>query len=99
MIRVALPFHLRSLANVEREVVLQMEDSSPTFATVLDQLEAQYPMLQGTIRDHITRQRRPFIRYFACGQDFSHHPPETPLPECVRNGSEPLRIVGAMSGG
>lgn len=98
MIRVALPFHLRSLANVEREVNLQL-GGTPTIAAVLDELEAQYPMLQGTIRDHVTRQRRPFIRYFACGQDFSHEPPETLLPECVRNGNEPLRIVGAMSGG
>ncbi len=98
MIRVRLPFHLRSLANVEREVELDVA-GEPTFAAVLDELESLYPMLQGTIREHVSKERRPFIRFFACGQDFSHHPPETPLPDCVRDGREPLRIVGAMSGG
>lgn len=98
MIRVSLPFHLRNLANVEREVVLEVAGQA-TIATTLDALEAQYPMLQGTIRDHVSKERRPFIRFFACGQDFSHHPVETPLPDCVREGKEPLRIVGAMSGG
>lgn len=70
-----------------------------TFAATLDQLERDYPMLQGTIRDHVSKERRPFIRFFACGQDFSHDSPETLLPECVLDGREPLRIVGAMSGG
>ncbi|OJX39653.1 MAG: hypothetical protein BGO78_05185 [Chloroflexi bacterium 44-23] len=98
MIRVSLPFHLRSLANVEREVKLEVA-GEPTFAAVLEELESQYPMLQGTIRDHVSKERRPFIRFFACGQDFSHQPTDTPLPDCVRDGREPLRIVGAMSGG
>ena len=98
MIRVSLPFHLRSMANVEREVELDVA-GEPTFAAVLDELEREYPMLQGTIREHVSKERRPFIRFFACGQDFSHHPPETVLPDCILDGREPLRIVGAMSGG
>ena len=98
MIRVVLPHHLRTLANVGREVELRVEGPT-TLGLVLDTLEAQYPMLRGTIRDHVTQQRRPFIRFFACGQDWSHQPPEAPLPEAVVMGTEPFRIVGAMAGG
>lgn len=98
MIRVVLPHHLRTLASVGREVELQVEGPM-TLGLVLDALEAQYPMLRGTIRDHFTQQRRQFIRFFACGQDLSHEPPDVPLPEAVTTGAEPLRIVGAMAGG
>jgi len=97
MIRVVLPHHLRTLAHVGKEVELQVE--GPTLGSILDTLEAQYPMLRGTIRDHITQQRRPFIRFFACGQDLSHQPPDAPLPNAVAMGAEPFRIVGAMAGG
>jgi molybdopterin converting factor small subunit len=98
MIRVVLPTNLRKLANVEREVEITVE-GIPTYASVLDALEARYPMLRGTIRDHATKERRPFIRFFALGEDFSHEPQDAPLPEAVANGEEPLRIVGAMAGG
>ena len=98
MIRVALPTHLRTLARVGREVELQVEGPT-TLGTVLDALEAQYPMLRGTIRDHVTQQRRPFIRFFACGQDLSHQPSDAPLPDAVVTGAEPLRVVGAIAGG
>ncbi len=98
MIRVVLPYHLRGLANVKSEVAIQVE-GSPTISTVLDALETQYPMLRGTIRDHTTKQRRPFLRYFACGMDLSLEPPDAPLPDAVATGSEPLRVVGAMAGG
>jgi molybdopterin synthase sulfur carrier subunit len=98
MIRVVLPTHLRRLANVNREIELQVEGPS-TIASVLDALEAQYPMLRGTIRDHGTKQRRPFIRFFACGEDLSHEPPDAPLPNEVATGSEPLRVIGALAGG
>ncbi len=98
MIRVVLPHHLRTLASVGREVELQV-DGPKTLGLVLDALEARYPMLRGTIRDHGTQQRRPFIRFFACGQDLSHLSPDTPLPEAVATGTEPFRIVGAMAGG
>ena len=98
MIRVLLPTNLYRLANTEREVALQVEDE-PTLAAVLDALEARYPMLRGTIRDHVTKERRPFIRFFACGEDLSHEPPERELPEEVASGAEPLRIVGALAGG
>jgi hypothetical protein len=98
MIRVVLPTHLRTLARVGREVELHVE-SPPTPGAVLDALEAQYPMLRGTIRDQATRQRRPFIRFFACGRDLSHEPPDAPLPEAVATGAEPFRVVGAMAGG
>ena len=97
MIRVVLPHHLRTLASVGREVELQVEGPM-TLGLVLDALEAQYPMLRGTIRDHVTQQRRPFIRFFACGQDLSHEPPDAPLPEAVTTGAERLRVVGAMAG-
>ena len=98
MIRVVLPTHLRKLANVNREVEIEVE-SPATLGSVLDALEAQYPMLGGTIRDHVTKERRAFIRFFACGQDLSHEPPDAPLPEAVTTGAEPLRVVGAMAGG
>ena len=98
MIRVVLPHHLRTLAQVGKEVELQI-DGPMTIGSVLDSLEAQYPMLGGTIRDHVTRQRRPFIRFFACGQDWSLEPFNTPLPKAVVTGAEPFRIVGAMAGG
>ena len=98
MIRVVLPHHLRTLARVGREVELQVEGPT-TLGLVLDTLEAQYPMLGGTIRDHIIKERRAFIRFFACGQDWSHEPPDAALPEAVTTGLEPLRVVGAMAGG
>jgi molybdopterin synthase sulfur carrier subunit len=98
MIRVRIPTHLRRLANANREVELQVEGPM-TLGSVLDALEAQYPMLRGTIRDHVTRQRRPFIRFFACGEDLSHEPPDAPLPDAIVTGAEPLLIIGAMAGG
>jgi hypothetical protein len=98
MIRVTLPHHLRTLAHVGREVELQIEGPI-TIGAILDAVEVQYPMLRGTIRDHVTQQRRPFIRFFACGQDWSHQPPDTPLPDTVVTGTEPFRIVGAIAGG
>lgn len=98
MIRVELPHHLQTLAQVAREVELQV-DGPVTQRSVLDALEAAYPMLRGTIRDHVTKQRRPFLRLFACGQDLSHEPPDAPLPERVARGDEPLSVVGAMAGG
>ena len=98
MIRVVLPVHLRTLARVSREVTLSV-DGIVTLGIVLDELETQYPVLNGTIRDRSTLQRRPFIRYFACGQDFSLEAVEVVLPEAVALGLEPLRIVGAMAGG
>lgn len=98
MIRVVLPAHLKTLARVDGEVELDVEGEI-TLASVLDALEVRYPVLQGTIRDHVTRQRRPFVRFFACQQDLSHEPLETLLPDKVVEGSEPLLIVGAMAGG
>jgi hypothetical protein len=98
MIRVALPHHLRVLARVGGEVSLPAE-APLTLGAVLDALEAAYPMLQGTIRDHGTLQRRPFIRFFACGDDLSQLAWDFPLPEAIQTGREPLRIVGAMAGG
>ena len=98
MIRVVLPHHLRTLANVGKEVELQVEGPT-TLGAILDALEAQYPVLRGTIRDPITQQRRPFIRFFACGQDLSHESLEAPLPDAIVMGMEPFRIVGAMAGG
>jgi hypothetical protein len=98
MIRVVLPFHLRTLARVDGEV--QLEVASPvTVRAVLDALEARYPVLRGTIRDHGTLQRRPFIRFFACEQDLSLDPPETQLPDAIVAGKEPFLVVGAMAGG
>jgi molybdopterin synthase sulfur carrier subunit len=98
MIRVVLPAHLQSLAQVNDEVVLQV-NGHVTLRSVLDALEASYPMLRGTIRDHVTEQRRPFVRFFACEQDLSHEPPDAPLFDAVATGAEPLRVVGAMAGG
>jgi len=98
MIRVVLPTHLWRLANANREIEIQVE-GPPTLSSVLDALETRYPMLRGTMRDHVTKERRPFIRFFACGEDFSHEPPEALLPDAVATGAEPLRVVGAMAGG
>jgi molybdopterin synthase sulfur carrier subunit len=98
MIRVALPTNLRRLANINREIEIEVE-GPVTLGAVMDALETRYPMLRGTMRDHITKERRPFIRFFACGEDLSHEPLDAPLPEAVATGSEPLRIVGAMAGG
>ena len=99
MIRVVLPYHLRNLARISDGEV-QLDVSPPvTLASALEAIEAQYPMLRGTIRDHGTLRRRPFIRFFACREDWSHEPPDTPLPEAVANGTEPLMIIGAIAGG
>jgi molybdopterin converting factor small subunit len=98
MIRVILPAHLRTLARVQGEVALEIEGQA-TQRAVLDAIEARYPMLRGAIRDHVTQQRRPFVRFFACEQDLSHEPPDTPLPGAVVNGSEPFLVVGAIAGG
>ena len=98
MIRVVLPYHLRTLARVDGEV--QIEAGSPvTLRSLLDALEARYPVLRGTIRDHDTFKRRPFVRFFACKEDLSLEPPDTPLPDAVVRGAEPFLIVGAMAGG
>jgi molybdopterin synthase sulfur carrier subunit len=98
MIRVVLPPHLRTLARVEYEVELDVE-SLVTQRAILDALEARYPVLRGTIRDHATLQRRPFLRFFACEQDLSHELPDAPLPDAVAKGAEPFLVVGAMAGG
>jgi hypothetical protein len=98
MIRVVLPAHLRTLARVDGEVRVQVQ-GPVTLRAVLDALEVQYPMLRGTIRDHVTQQRRAFVRFFACEQDLSHDPPDTPLPGAVASGEEPFLVVGAMAGG
>jgi len=98
MIRVELPAHLRTLARVHGEVSVDV-DGTPTLGSVLDALEAQYPVLCGTIRDHITHQRRPFVRFFACEEDLSHDPPDTRLPARVAEGAEPFLVVGALAGG
>jgi len=98
MIRVVLPYHLRTLARVDGEVQLEVQ-SPPTLCAVLDALEARYPALQGTIRDHGTLKRRPFVRFFACKEDMSLEPPDTKLPDAVVSGTEPFLIVGAMAGG
>jgi hypothetical protein len=98
MIRVVLPAHLRTLARVSGEVTLDI-GSQGTQRAVLDALEARYPMLRGTIRDHVTQRRRPFIRFFACEQDLTHESADVPLPEAVLSGLEPFLIVGAMAGG
>jgi molybdopterin synthase sulfur carrier subunit len=100
MIRVLLPAHLRMLARVKGEVELEVEvEGQVTQRLVLDALEARYPMLRGTIRDHATQQRRPFVRFFACEEDLSHEPPDAPLPDAVAAGAEPYIIVGAIAGG
>ncbi len=98
MIRVGLPAHLRTLARTGREVKLEVA-GQVTQRSVLDALEVSYPMLQGLIRDHVTKERRPFLRLFACEQDLSHEPPDTPLPDEVASGKEPFIIIGAIAGG
>jgi molybdopterin converting factor small subunit len=98
MIRVVLPAHLRILAKAGAEVQLEVE-APATLSAVLDALEARYPMLAGTIRDHTTKQRRPFLRFFACAEDISHEPAGSPLPAAVVSGAEPLLIIGAIAGG
>jgi hypothetical protein len=98
MIRVVLPPHLRGLARIQGEVQLEI-DGPVTQRSVIDALEARYPMLRGTIRDHVTQQRRPFLRFFACEEDLSLEPPDAPLPEAVASGAEPLLVVGAIAGG
>jgi sulfur-carrier protein len=98
MIRVVLPAHLRTLAGVDGDVELEVE-GRVTLRSALDALEGRYPMLCGTIRDHVTHERRPFLRFFACEQDLSHEPPDAPLPDAVASGKEPLFIIGAIAGG
>ncbi|HKT12025.1 MAG TPA: MoaD/ThiS family protein [Terriglobia bacterium] len=98
MIRVVLPFHLRTLAKVDDEVTLDIQ-GEVTARSVLDALEAKHPVLRGTIRDHDTGKRRPFIRFFACEEDLSHEPPDAPLPAEVANGKEPFCVIGAIAGG
>jgi len=102
MIRIVIPFHLRNLARVDGEVTLEIDgsDDAPlTQRAILDALEERYPMLRGTIRDHVTKERRAFLRYFACGQDLSLESPDAPLPEPVARGQEPFMVVGAIAGG
>jgi sulfur-carrier protein len=98
MIRVELPPHLQNLAGVSGEVEIQVEGTA-TQQSVIDAIEAAYPVLRGTIRDYVSQRRRPFVRFFACEQDLSHEPPDAPLPEAVARGEEPFLIVGAMAGG
>lgn len=98
MIRLILPYHLRSLAQISGEVTLEIE-GPPTLSSVLGSLETRYPMLRGTIRDQITAERRPFVRFFVCEQDWSNQSPDTPLPAAIASGSEPLLVVGAIAGG
>jgi sulfur-carrier protein len=98
MIRVVLPHHLRTLAGASDEVQIDINGSA-TVALVLDAIEAKYPMLRGTIRDHVTQQRRPLVRFFACGEDISHEQPDTPLPDAIVKGTEPFFIMGAIAGG
>jgi molybdopterin converting factor small subunit len=97
MIRVVLPTHLRKLARVDREVQLEVA-GQVTQRSVLDALEARYPMLRGTIRHQVTHERRPFVRFFACEEDLSHEPPDAPLPDAVASGAEPFLVIGAMAG-
>ena len=98
MIRIILPHHLRTLTQVRDEVELEVQGQA-TQRSVLDALEARYPMLRGTIRDHVTQQRRPFLRFFACEQDLSHEPPDAPLPDAIASGAEPFIVIGAIAGG
>ena len=98
MITVVLPSHLRTLAHVSGDVQLEVGGQA-TQRSILDALEARYPMLRGTIRDHVTQQRRPFVRFFGCGEDLSHESPDAPLPEAVASGAEPFLLVGAIAGG
>jgi molybdopterin converting factor small subunit len=98
MIRVVLPGHLRILAHTGTEVELDVE-GQVTVQSILDALEARYPMLSGTLRDHVTQQRRPFVRFFVCGEDWSHEPPDKVLPDAIALGAEPFLVVGAIAGG
>lgn len=98
MIRVELPAHLRTLARVDGEVEIEVAGQA-TLRSVLGALEARYPVLRGTIRDHVTERRRPYLRFFACAEDLSHQPPDTPLPDAVATGAEPFLVVGALAGG
>lgn len=98
MIRVMLPAHLRTLARTGAEVTLEVQ-GPVTQRSVLDALEARYPTLRGTIRDHVTQERRPFLRFFACQEDLSHEPPDAPLPDAVASGAEPFYVIGAIAGG
>jgi molybdopterin synthase sulfur carrier subunit len=98
VIRVVLPAHLRTLAKVDDEITVDVQPA-PTLGAVLDAIETRYPVLRGTIRDHDTLKRRPFVRYYACEEDLSHDPPDTPLPDAVVSGAEPFLVVGAMAGG
>jgi len=98
MVRVVLPYHLRNLAHVGGEVTLEIE-GAVTQRSILDALEERYPMLQGAIRDHVTRQRRPFLRFFACEEDLTHESPDAPLPGAVASGKEPFLVIGAIAGG
>jgi len=98
MIRVVIPAHLRTLAHVDGEVKLEIQGQA-TQRSVLDALEARYPMLRGTIRDHVTQERRPFVRFFACEEDLSHESPDAPLPDAVASGAEPFLVIGAIAGG
>ena len=98
MIRVELPYHLRTLASLSGPVEIEVQ-GKPSIRSVLDALEARYPMLRGTIRDHATQERRPFLRFFACQQDLSHDSPDTPLPDEVASGKEPFLVIGAIAGG
>ena|SRR2546430_13511857 len=98
MIRVLLPPHLRTLARVDGEIDVDV-NGSPTVQSVLDALEARYPMLRGTIRDHVTKQRRPLVRFFVCGEDISHEAPDSPLPDPIAKGTEPFMVIGAIAGG
>ena len=98
MIRVELPHHLRTLARVNGEVEVQVE-GPVTQRTILDAVESKYPMLRGTIREHVTQMRRPFLRFFACGEDLSHNAPDAPLPDAVVSGAEPFVVMGAIAGG
>ena len=98
MIRVGLPFHLRRLARVDDEIVVEV-DGHATQRSIVDAIEARYPELSGTIRDHVTRERRPFIRFYACGQDLSNEPLDARLPDAVSSGAEPFLVVGAIAGG
>ncbi len=98
MIRVVLPPHLRTLARVDGDVELDV-NATATQRSILDELETRYPMLRGTMRDHVTQLRRPLVRFFACGEDLSHESPDAPLPEAITKGSEPFVIIGAIAGG
>jgi molybdopterin synthase sulfur carrier subunit len=98
MVRIILPPHLRTLARIDGEVELEL-NGSVTVRSILDALEARYPMLRGTVRDHVTQQRRPLVRFFACGEDVSHEPLDASLPDAVAKGSEPFLVIGAIAGG